>query len=103
MIMYESTREGRAAIRAEVHLNWDDPWGSALSNLGGICDLLYLEGGDIPDSAGYSPGCGPAMDDYPAAMFDEMFTDREAMIADFEYWARVLDRYADLVPEAMRY
>lgn len=96
----------RGAIRAEVHLNWDDPWGSALSNLGGIADVLTDAGhGDrVPADAGYSPGpFGPDVDEYPAAVFADLLhagqTDADALA----YWARVLNRYADIVPDDRRY
>ncbi len=97
---------GRAVVRDEIRMGWDggDPWGSCLSNLGGICDVLWTLGGDIPASAGYSPGAGgPALDDYPAAMFAELFADGWASVPDFEYWARALNLFADLIPEDHKY
>jgi hypothetical protein len=100
------TREGRSALRLEIKLNFDghDAWGSALSVLGDVCDVLSAHSGDIPASAGYSPGLrGPALEGYHAVMFDEMYDDGIVSIGDLEYWARVLDRYADLVPESKRY
>ena len=40
--------------------DWDagDPWGSGMSWLGAVCDLAYVAGADIPESAGYRPGMG---------------------------------------------
>lgn len=96
----------RGAIRYEVHLNWDDPWGSALANLGGIADVLTHNGAEdlIPDSAGYQPPPGGVdLDSYPAAMYEEMLNEDETDIEALAYWARVLDRYADIVPENRRY
>lgn len=101
-----STRVGRSAIRAEVHTNWDDPWGSALANLGGVCDVLTYQGRPdlIPDSAGYGPGAsGPDVVDYPAAEFLGLFEHEHVTADDLGYWARVLDRYADNVPDDRRY
>jgi len=99
-------RYGRDTIRGEVAVSWDggDPWGSCLSNLGGICDVLWFVAGSIPGSVGYSPGAGgPDFDSYPSSMFLELFDEGYADVADFEYWARVLDVYADRVPEDRRY
>ena len=100
-----TTRNGRNALRAEIHLSWDggDPWGSVLSSLGGVCDVLHTLDGNIPASAGYSPGTGPDLSDYPAAMYVELLNDGAVSLHDLEYWARVLDRFADLVPEDRRY
>lgn len=101
-----TTRNGRAALRDEIRMSWDgdDPWGSVLSVLGGTCDVLHDQGGDIPASAGYSPGaCGPDLESYPASMFVELTEDGHVSVGDLEYWARVLDRFADLVPEDRRY
>lgn len=101
-----TSRTGRDDIRSEVHLNWDDPWGSALANLGGLCDLLWYMGADdlIPASAGYSPGMGgPAVLDYPASIYVEMWQDGHITAEDAAYWVHVLDRYADTVPESERY
>ena len=100
-----TTRNGRDALRSEIRTAWDggDPWGSVLSALGGTCDMLWFHGGDIPESTGYSPALCQSIDDYPAAMFDEMHDAGHIRLGDLEYWTRVLDRFADLVPEDRRY
>jgi hypothetical protein len=100
-----TTRTGRDALRSEIRLSWDggDPWGSAQSALGGACDVLCDHGGDIPASAGYSPGIGPDLESYPAAEYVELTEAGHVSVGDLEYWARVLDRFADLVPEDRRY
>lgn len=104
--MTTTAKTGRDALRSEIRLSWDggDLWGSALSALGGVCDVLYAFGGDIPTSASYSPGMGgPDLGDYPAAEYYELTEAGHASVGDLEYWARVLDRFADLVPEDRRY
>lgn len=104
--MFRDQRGARNDIRSEVHMNWDDPWGSALSNLGGVCDVLAWTDNEemIPESAGYRPGAGgPDVTDYPAAMFAEMWKAELIDAESLAYWARVLSRYADLVPEDRRY
>lgn len=97
----------RSALRSEIRLSWDgdDPWGSTLMALGGVCDALQVSDSDaIPASAGYSPGMGgPSLEDYPASLFVELLDDQLINVAALAYWARVLDRFADLVPEDRRY
>lgn len=100
-------RDARAVIRAELAIqDWDDPWGTALMALGGMCDVLTSVGEDalIPESAGYRPAAGGVdLDDYPTAMYYELFGDEVITPDALGYWVRVLDRYADLVPEDRRY
>jgi len=101
-------RFAKDPVRFEVRLSWDDgdPWGSALSALGGICDVLYHLHKDhlIPDDAGYWPGAGgPDVTDYPAAMFLELLEQGLTTFEALAYWARVLSRFADIVPDDRRY
>lgn len=101
-----STISGRNALRQEINLNWDggDPWGSVLSNLGGLCDVVHSNGGAIPLEVEYRPAVsGADLEDYPSSEFSEMLHDGCMSMADCEYWIQVLDRYADLVPEDRRY
>lgn len=98
----------RDALRFEIRLGWDDedPWGSVLSALGGICDVLHAtdHADRIPASAGYRPSVfGPDLQDYPASMFAALLTAEHISVDALAYWARVLDRFADLVPEDRRY
>jgi hypothetical protein len=90
---------------------WDishDPWGSCLSALGPILDVLYVRGGDIPASAGYRPAT--ALHGEADLVYDEVTGENDLAaellrlldngqvdIADLEHASRVLDRYADLV------
>jgi len=93
---------------------WDikcDPWGSCLGALGPILDVLYVRGGDIRASAGYRPAM--ALHSEADLVYDEVSGENdlaayllerldagEIVIADLEFAARVLDRYADLVRAA---
>lgn len=49
-------------VLSEVSIGWDsgDPWGSGMSVLGAVCDLLSMLGAEdvIPDSAGYRRALG---------------------------------------------
>ncbi len=104
--MTNTTNARTDVLRSEIALSWDggDPWGSTLSALGGICDVLYLNGAATPTSAGYVPAMGgPDVTDYPASMFAEMLEDRTTDLRSLFYFARVLSRFADLVPEDRRY
>lgn len=98
----------RSDLRNEITMSWDgdDPWGSVLSALGGVCDVLDYVGEDerIPASAGYRAALsGPNVEDYPASMFVELLDDEVIDLEALEYWARVLSRFADLVPEDQQY
>ena len=44
---------------------WDssDPWGSCLAHLFGICDVLTLEGEEVPASWQFNPGAGSRDED----------------------------------------
>lgn len=104
--MTNTTKVHRATLRSEILLSWDggDPWGSSLSALGGLCDVLHHLGGEVPAGAGYSPGMGgPDLIDYPASAFLEGYVEGYYSVRDLEWFARVLDRAADLVPESDRY
>lgn len=101
-----STRTGRDALRSEIHLSWDgaDPWGSALSVGFAACGILHHTGGDIPAGVDYSPGMGGLDEEsYPDSIFLEMLDDGTVTHGDLAYWARVIDRFLDLVPEDRRY
>lgn len=98
----------RTTLRDEIRLSWDgdDPWGSAPSALGGLCDVLHHLGEEdlIPASAGYRPGLfGPPVDEYPAESLLFLYRHGYVDLDALAYFARVLDRYADLVPEDRRY
>lgn len=105
--MRQTNTIARSALRSEIRLSWDggDPWGSTLMALGGVCDALQVSDPDaIPASAGYSPGMGgPSLEDYPTSVFVELLDYRVIDTTALAYWARVLDRFADLVPEDQRY
>ena len=101
-----STREGRDALRSEIRLSWDghDPWGSALSPAFDLCELLYWNGEAVPAEAEFQPGAiQPAFDDYPAEMFRDMWADGTVTTGDLYYWARVLVRFTEIVPEDQKY
>lgn len=98
-----------------------DPWGAGMMALGAVCDVLFIEGGVIPTSAGYWPAMGLTHD---AMVEHDEFTQQRTLLAglhpeqfpgfwvegyepdmtvdDLEYAARVLDRYLDLVKHAGR-
>ena len=106
--MDEMTTTARSVLRSEIRLAWDggDPWGSVLGALGGVCDVLQYngDGDEIPAPAGYSPGLAePSVEDYPADQFSYLYDNGYIDTAALAYWARVLDRFADLVPEDQRY
>lgn len=95
-----------------------DPWGACLGALGPICDVLYVECGHIPPSAGYRPGGIPPgagldrsrLDTYDPITGENSYTAEiyraldagELGVTDLEDAACVLDRYADLVKAAGR-
>ena len=101
------TSKGRAAIRDEIRLSWDgtDPWGSALSVGFAACDVLHwATGTDVPAECDYSPGiAGPDEESYPDSVFLELLDARIVKDEDLAYWARVIDRFLDLVPEDLKY
>lgn len=101
-----------------------DPWGAGMGALGAVCDVLHVEGGTIPTSAGYWPSMGLTLaamiaeqdsGEYDrqrtllAGLYPEDFPgfwvegyEPNLTIADLEYAARVLDRYLDQVRLAGR-
>lgn len=94
-----------------------DPWGTGMTALGAVCDVLAVEGEDVPAEAGYSPGIfGPQVDpdDYHAttllaALHPEQYPDAwvegyapNMTTDDLEYAARILSRYLDWVRLAGR-
>lgn len=101
------TKTGRDALRSEIRLSWDggDPWGSALSVGFAACEILRYHGADIPAGVDYqpSPMGAPDFESYPDAAFLELLDDGVVEIDDLTYWARVMDRFLDLVPEDRRY
>jgi hypothetical protein len=96
---------------------WDikhDPWGTGLLVAGAIADVLYVEHGEIPESAGYRP---PMMGSFTRADLTynavsgendlqadllQMLDNEAVTMADLEHAMRVLDRYLDLVKLAGR-
>lgn len=100
-------RTGRTALRDEIHLSWDggDPWGSALSVGFATCEILHYHGGEIPADVAYqpSPMGAPDFDSYPDTAFLELLDGGVIELDDLTYWARVIDRFLDLVPEDQRY
>jgi hypothetical protein len=101
-----STRNGRDALRTTIHEAWDggDPWGSAMSNGFGLCDVLYWTGGNVPTEIDYRPGIGgPDEESYPDSVFLELSDNGTITQGDLAYWARVINRFFDLVPESDRY
>jgi hypothetical protein len=93
-----------------VRANWDssDPWGSALSAMGGICDALSAtgNGADIPASCGYRPAGGGItvedirqFDDYSGAReyLDMIEKGDDQDYTDLLKTLKTLDRYADIL------
>ena len=96
-----------------------DPWGTGMMTLGAICDVLSVEGGDIPAEAGYRPAMGLGRDaladdaedgefyhqrDLLAGLYPDEFPghwvdgyEPDLSMGDLEYAARVLHRYLDVV------
>lgn len=92
-----------------------DPWGAGMTALGAVCDVLAVEGGDVPASAGYRPGVfGPDVSycqakSLLAALHPNRFRGYwvdgfvpDLSVADLEYAARILSRYLDWVRVAGR-
>ena len=101
-----TTRDGRDALRSEIHHSWDgdDPWGSALSVGFATCEILHHTGGDVPAEVDYRPGLGGLDEEsYPDSVFLELLDNGQISHDDLAYWARVISRFLDLVPEDQRY
>lgn len=81
-----------------------DPWGATLAALGAACDVLHEVGGDVPESAGYSPGMsGPVLDEFPTCeVWAEWTTartsaERRTVRDDLERDAELLAALASLI------
>jgi hypothetical protein len=94
-------------LRVDITMSWDgDPWGDGLMALGGLCDVLTHvgEGARIPETADYFPGVlGLDLSEYPASEFLDSLRAGVIDVEAMGYFARVLDRYLDLVPADRRY
>jgi len=89
--------------------SWDDGdrWGSAMSWLGEVCDLLDIVGGDIPAACGYrrSPVDDRTLDDLYADNDGDISVEIADLAADYRAGrvtaqhlttaAKILDRYID--------
>jgi hypothetical protein len=120
MSMMTSGARGRTAtlspeneiLSASRIEDWSDAWGTCLSWLGAICDILTLTGEYVPDEWQYSPSpymSWDTLEDYPGSYIVEMFALEPATLlssdqADQLYFAGwVFHRIIALVPEEDRY
>lgn len=94
-----------------------DPWGAGTAALAAVCDVLAVEGEDVPSEAGYSPGAaGPHIepeDSHAETLMAGLRPNRfpgfwvegyrpNLTVSDLQYAARVLSRYLDFVRLAGR-
>jgi hypothetical protein len=98
----DTQRMARNELRAEIRLSWDggDPWGSTLSVLCGVSDVLVHRGFADRVPTGLEYRTGSDVEDQPAAHYLDLLDQGAITVDALAYWARVLDRFANLVPDA---
>lgn len=119
-MMFTSGARGRAeSVAPENEIlstsridDWDDSWGTGLSWLGAICDILTLTGEDVPPKWNYrpSPYMGwDSLEDYPASYILEILgIENHVALTGAQYEqllfaGEVFHRILQLVPEEDRY
>lgn len=100
---------GREELRVSIRVGFDpgDPWGSGMGWLGGACDVLAFVGRPdlIPDTAEYRAGVGgphPHDTHEGDELMYHILHVQHVTVDDVSYWARVFDRYCDVVRAAGR-
>ena len=95
---------------ASLREGWDDhdPWGSAMSAAGTVCDLMTIVGIPVPPELDYQPAGLPTMselissDDVELAALAHLYAAGEIDAADLTHAALILNRYIDAAVAAGR-
>lgn len=100
-------------------INWDnhDPWGSGMTALGAVCDVMFAMGAShlIEPGAGYRPGMGQSADldaladadeedgqDWATVSLAGAVRSGDVTVEDLARASRILHLYLDLVTAAGR-